>query len=706
MNILAIFRTSILRQQMASYLVIALVPSVILTWIISSMANYFMGQSVQRNLFVLADTKSAAIESYATAKLKEINSLSRSLIFADATIELGKALKDNDGKRNGTSIKTITKEITPTLNHIVDSLKFKNVMILDVQHEVLFNLRSPLNMGAWLKTGPMADSKLAKAANRVSTLLQPEFSDFEVTADSKSPAAFILGPIYDKARIIGLMVFQLDEQDLIEIVTDYTGMGETGQVLIGTRAGMRSNSGAILVAPTRRNENAAFKTRVQPHKTEISPMVAAVEGGRGYGITHDETGRHIVAVWMYVPSFHWGLVIDQDYTEAFALNYRIRLLGGSLLFATTIVSIMFARWASKRQSDRVVSVMNAASGLAMGDWSSRAPVQGEDELASLASSFNLMAEKLEESDQIQSRSMSELASNAEKLEQASRIEARTRITLKSTAVELSEAGSRLVSAADDGHQTAVEQAASVNEVVATVEQIRAMAQQNTEKADTLGKLAGDSTNLLIQSVGSIRQIVASMIVLRDTVNENAREISTLTDKTRQIDQITSSVNEIADQSKLLALNATIEAAKAGEQGKGFAVVAAEVRTLAEQSKTANTRIKQMLNDIRKAAESTVIATEKGVSGVDQTMDLTRSAGDLIERLVVSLKEATVAVGQISNATRQQYTGIDQINQTMREFQQSTRQLTQNAKQSQESATLLHDLSTDLLSLTEVESEMG
>ncbi|MCY2936487.1 MAG: hypothetical protein NT172_20270, partial [Planctomycetota bacterium] len=179
MNILAIFRTSILRQQMASYLVIALFPSVILTWIISSMANYFMGQSVQRNLFVLADTKSAAIESYATAKLREINSLSRSLILADATIQLGKALKDNDGKRNGTAIKTITNEITPTLNHIVDTLKFKNLMILDLQHEVLFNLRSPLNMGAWLKTGPMADSKLAKAANRVSTLLQPEFSDFE-----------------------------------------------------------------------------------------------------------------------------------------------------------------------------------------------------------------------------------------------------------------------------------------------------------------------------------------------------------------------------------------------------------------------------------------------------------------------------------------------------------------------------------------------
>ena len=59
MNILTFFRKSILRQQMANYLAIAIIPSVMLTWIISSMANYFIEQNVQRNLFVLADAKSA-----------------------------------------------------------------------------------------------------------------------------------------------------------------------------------------------------------------------------------------------------------------------------------------------------------------------------------------------------------------------------------------------------------------------------------------------------------------------------------------------------------------------------------------------------------------------------------------------------------------------------------------------------------------------
>jgi methyl-accepting chemotaxis protein len=188
--------------------------------------------------------------------------------------------------------------------------------------------------------------------------------------------------------------------------------------------------------------------------------------------------------------------------------------------------------------------------------------------------------------------------------------------------------------------------------------------------------------------------------LRDTVNEYAREIATLAERTRQIDLITNSVNEIADQSKLLALNATIEAAKAGEQGKGFAVVAAEVRNLAEQSKSANTRIRHMLSDIRKAAEATVIATEKGVSGVDTTLELTRTAGGVIDKLSDSLNAAAQSVNQISNATRQQYVGIDQINQAMREFQQSTRQLNNNARKTQEASELLNSLSNELLKLTE------
>lgn len=705
MNILTFFRKSILRQQMASYLSIAIIPSVMLTWIISGVANYFIEQNVQRNLFVLADAKSAAIESYANEKIKQVNSIARSLIFARTSENCVKALNLNKGTPDLKAYEDVRTGVSPEFNYMIDSLNFKNLMIVNHNHEVIFNLREPSRIGRWLLEGPMANSKLSKTVNRVSTLLQPDFSDFEQLPDSPKPVSFIISPFYDKTKMMGVMIFQLDEQDIMDIIADNTGMGQTGQVLVGTKYGSGTKSGAILVAPTRTDENAAFKTIIKPHKNEVSAMVSAVEGGRGYGITHNEEGRPIVAVWMYIPSFHWGLVIDQDFGEAFALTARIRWIGGSLLTVITIASILFARWAAKGQAGRVVAVANAASGLAEGDWSSRAPVHGVDELAALAASFNQMAEKLEQSDKAQNRDMQELARNSKLLADASEGESRTRVTLRATARELSEAGVKLVSSADNGHQTATEQAAAVNQVVATVEQIRAVAEQNTEKASAVARLTGDSAISLSQGAEAVRQIIVSMSRLRDTVNDYAREITTLTEKTRQIDQITSSVNEIADQSKLLALNATIEAAKAGEQGKGFAVVAAEVRNLAEQSKTANTRIRHMLSEIRKAAEATVVATGKGVSGVDSTMELTRSAGSVIDRLSGNLNEAAIAVGQISNSTKQQYTGIDQINQAMREFQQSTRQLTENSRQSQESAAVLNNLSKELLGLTESGAEV-
>jgi methyl-accepting chemotaxis protein len=81
------------------------------------------------------------------------------------------------------------------------------------------------------------------------------------------------------------------------------------------------------------------------------------------------------------------------------------------------------------------------------------------------------------------------------------------------------------------------------------------------------------------------------------VQEIARNILALSQQTQLVGDITSTVNDLADQSNMLALNAAIEAAKAGEQGKGFAVVAAEVRNLAEQSKQATAQAQTILSEI-------------------------------------------------------------------------------------------------------------
>src|SRR4029079_2229409 len=128
-----------------------------------------------------------------------------------------------------------------------------------------------------------------------------------------------------------------------------------------------------------------------------------------------------------------------------------------------------------------------------------------------------------------------------------------------------------------------EQASSINEITASVSEIEKSTEQTMEKAKMLGEVAERTRERGQLGLGAIEQSVQGMKVVRDKVQIIAQTILDLSNQTQQVGEITSVVNNLAQQSKMLALNASIEAAKAGESGKGFAVVASEVKSLAEQS---------------------------------------------------------------------------------------------------------------------------
>jgi methyl-accepting chemotaxis protein len=403
----------------------------------------------------------------------------------------------------------------------------------------------------------------------------------------------------------------------------------------------------------------------------------------------------------------------------------------AVILMAFLVGLAIAVALARRIAGSVATVAAAAAKLAAGDLGQRAFVTSRDEVASMAEAFNAMAERLEGMVEEERRSRGALeeavgqystfaarvsegdltarvSSNGnEELNRLSghlngMVEALGEISgqVLSGAQGMGTAATQILATVSEHTASASEQSAAINETTTTIDEIRAAAEQVVEKSHEVARRAQTSVDESDEASRAVDAIVGSMDDISERVAVIAQGILGLSEQTQRIGEITSTVDDLADQSNLLALNATIEAAKAGEQGKGFAVVADEVRNLAEQSKQSATQVRAILGDIRKGTDSAVMSTEQGTRVVEEGASLAQRAGELIQRLADVIRESSQAAQQITASAHEQSIGMDQIAQAMTEINQGTSQSVAGAQQSQRAAEDLNGLARRLQELAE------
>ncbi|MFI5935311.1 methyl-accepting chemotaxis protein [Actinoplanes sp. NPDC051494] len=243
-----------------------------------------------------------------------------------------------------------------------------------------------------------------------------------------------------------------------------------------------------------------------------------------------------------------------------------------------------------------------------------------------------------------------------------------------------------------------DQASAMNEITTTISELLITSRQISDSAQRVSKIAEDTSEAALSGDATIEQTRASISAIRSQVDQIVQHMLALGEKSQQIGGVVDLVSELAEQTNILAINATIEASGAGEWGRRFAVVAEEIRKLADRTAGSAKEIRALIDDVRGAVNTTVMATEIGAKSVDAGARQFDDATNSFRRIAHLVATTNDATREIELSTAQQTTAVEQVNVAASDTARVTRETEASAVQTKQTAAHLSSLSGDLLEL--------
>lgn len=326
--------------------------------------------------------------------------------------------------------------------------------------------------------------------------------------------------------------------------------------------------------------------------------------------------------------------ISQHRTAQFELLGVLALLAGLIIFLAVFII--------RSITGPVRDAAKVAKDVAAGDLTSHLVVTGSNEMAGLIASLMEMRQRL-------SLLVADIKDNA--------------TTIATSSEEIAQGNGDLSARTE-------EQAASLAQTAASMEELSSIIMQNAENTRYAAGMATSATDAALLGGEAMQSVMVSMQKISASAGE--------------IEEIISVIDGIAFQTNILALNAAVEAARAGEHGKGFAVVAAEVRALAQRSASAAKEIKQLI--------------AHSVENARQGISMVADAGEKVKQSVGAIEQTAQLVNEISSSSQEQSAGVSQINIAVNQMDQVTQQ---NAVLVEQSASSADELAARAIQLREL-----
>ncbi|WP_397334256.1 methyl-accepting chemotaxis protein [Oceanobacillus sojae] len=345
----------------------------------------------------------------------------------------------------------------------------------------------------------------------------------------------------------------------------------------------------------------------------------------------------------------WTLAGSIDYSEvqnnaasimkALIIVMIVAFLIGCVINAVTIQSILRPINGLKRRA-KVIST---------GDLTEEIKVVKNDEIGQLGTAFNEMQGSLralirdvEVNAQQVAASAEELNANADQMTNSSE-----QVSL--AVQEVSSSAEHQLNGTEDSVNSLEEVSTGVGRIVESSTKVSEYVTQMSGQADVGGQAVSNTLN--------------QMTSIQSSVEDTNKDITSLLERSKEVNTILKAITDISEQTNLLALNAAIEAARAGEHGKGFAVVADEVRKLAEQSKASAGEISTIVQGIQNDVQNAVEKMERVASSVNDGLDVSYDAIDKFGEIIRTSNSIKPQMEEVTAISEQMSAAVEQVTAT-------------------------------------------